>query len=394
MSYSSMPGNFFEQQLAALKEQGLLRDLTVFPNVEDEGPPDKKISLNFSSNDYLGLARDQRLKDAAAAAVNRFGSGATASRLLAGNLKITEELEADLARMMGTEAALVFGSGFLTNLGVISAVTDAEDEIYSDWLNHASIIDGIRLSHARRLRYRHKDLAHLESLLKSSTTRGKRIIVSESLFSMDGDIAPVKGLVELAEHYQALLILDEAHAVGIFGKGGGICRREDIGIQPDIVVGTLSKALGGYGGFVACSPRIRDFLINRARSFIYSTGLPPACIASAREAVTIIISNPEIGTKLLDKARRFRNHLEAAGFRLPTFESQIIQIPIGSNEKAIQFSKLVIDQGLYVRAIRPPTVPPGTARVRLSMTLSMTEPSLKKAATIMAEAARETGLIK
>lgn len=389
-----MPGNFFEKQLASLKEQGLLRDLTLLPDMEEEGPPDKKISLNFSSNDYLGLARDQRLKDAAITAINRFGSGATASRLLAGNLKITEELESDLARIMGTDAALVFGSGFLTNLGVISAVTDSEDEIYSDWLNHASIIDGIRLSHAHRLRYRHKDLNHLESLLKNSSVQGKRIIVSESLFSMDGDIAPVKGLAELAERYHALLILDEAHAVGIYGNGGGICRSGDMAVHPDIVVGTLSKALGGYGGFVACSPRIRDFLINRARSFIYSTGLPPACIASAREAVAIVAAHPEMGKKLLDKTRRFRRLLETAGFKLPAFESQIIQIPIGSNEKALQFSKLVIDQGLFVRAIRPPTVPPGTARVRLSMTLSMTEPSLKKAAAIMADAAREAGLIK
>ncbi len=392
-----MPGNFFEQQLASLKEQGLLRNLTVLSDMEEEeeeGPPGKSISVNFSSNDYLGLARDKRLKEAAITAINRFGSGATASRLLAGNLKIAEELENDLARMMGTEAALVFGSGFLTNLGVISAVTDSDDEVYSDWLNHASIIDGIRLSHAHRLRYRHKDLNHLESLLKNSTVRGKRIIVSESLFSMDGDIAPVKGLAELAERFHAMLIIDEAHAIGIFGRGGGICRTEDIDVHPDIVVGTLSKALGGYGGFVACSPRIRHFLINRARSFIYSTGLPPACIASAREAVAIVTTHPDMGKKLLDKTRRFRNHLEEAGFRLPALESQILQIPIGSNEKALQFSKLVIDRGLFVRAIRPPTVPPGTARVRLSMTLSMTEPSLKKAAGIMAEAAREAGLIK
>jgi 8-amino-7-oxononanoate synthase len=389
-----MSDNYFAQQLASLKDQGLLRDLAIFPDIEEEGPLDKKISLNFSSNDYLGLARDQRLKDAAVTAINRFGSGATASRLLAGNLRITEELETNLARMMGTESALVFGSGFLTNLGVLSAVTEAEDEIYSDWLNHASIIDGIRLSHAHRFRYRHKDLNHLESLLKDSTTRGKRIIVSESLFSMDGDIAPVHGLAELAVRYQALLIIDEAHAVGIFGGGGGICRTSSVNVHPGIVIGTLSKALGGYGGFVASSRNIRDFLINRARSFIYSTGLPPACIASAQEAVSIVTKNPELGDKLMAKTRRFRKSLEENGFKLPAFESQIIQIPIGSNEKAMQFSRLIINQGIFIRAIRPPTVPPGTARVRLSLNLSMTESALRKAASIMSEAARQTGLIK
>jgi 8-amino-7-oxononanoate synthase len=387
-----MSHSFFEQQLSLLKEQGLLRDLSINPVTDGDGPDNRAI-LNFSSNDYLGLSRDQRLKNAAIKAINKFGTGVTASRLLAGNLRIAEELEVDLARLMGTESALVFGSGFLTNLGVLSAITEAGDEIFSDWLNHASIIDGIRLSRAHHTRYHHKDLDHLESLLKGCLVSGKRLIVSESLFSMDGDIAPMKGLADLAERYHALLIIDEAHAIGIMGHGGGVCRTLP-DIHPDIVVGTLSKALGGYGGFVACSSRIRQFLINRARSFIYSTGLPPACIASANAAVSIVTAHPEMGTDLLNKTRRFRNLLQQNGFVLPSFESQIIPIPIGSNDKAVHFSNLLIEKGLFVRAIRPPTVPVGTSRVRLSMTLSMCDEKLEKAAGIITESAREVGIIE
>jgi 8-amino-7-oxononanoate synthase len=382
---------FFEQQLSSLQEQGLLRELFTVPKTEADGS-DNGILLNFSTNDYLGLANDPRLKQAAVKAVNKFGTGSMASRLLAGNLQITEELEENLAQLTGTESALVFGSGFLTNLGIFSAITEAGDVIFSDWLNHASIIDGIRLSRAHHTRYRHKDLDHLESLLRSSPDSGKRIIVSESLFSMDGDIAPVKSLVELAERYGALLIIDEAHAIGVMGNGGGVCRTLPE-VHPDIIIGTLSKALGGYGGFVASSEIIRRFLINKARSFIYSTGLPPSCIGSAATAAAIVKSHPEMGINLLEKTKLFYDILTENGFRLPPFESQIIQIPIGNNEKAVRFSELLVKRRLFIRAIRPPTVPTGTSRIRLSITLSMTDEALEKAAQTLAESAREAGII-
>jgi 8-amino-7-oxononanoate synthase len=381
---------FFEQQLSSLQEQGLLRDLYTIPT--DPNDSDNGILLNFSTNDYLGLANDPRLKQAAIEAIDKFGTGSTASRLLAGNLRIAEELENELAQLTGTEAALVFGSGFLTNSGIFSAITEDDDEIFSDWLNHASIIDGIRLSKAHHTRYRHKDLNHLESLLKKGPVSGKQIIVSESLFSMDGDIAPVRGLAELAGRYKALLIIDEAHAIGVMGNGSGACRTVP-GVHPDIIVGTLSKALGGYGGFVSCSATIRKFLVNKARSFIYSTGLPPGCIASAAAAVSIIKTHPEMGTDLLKKAGHFRDILEKNGFKMPTFESQILPVPIGDNDKAIRFSNLLIKQGLFIRAIRPPTVPAGTARVRLSITLSMADENLEKAAKRLTESAREAGII-
>ncbi|MBI2851109.1 MAG: 8-amino-7-oxononanoate synthase [Chloroflexi bacterium] len=383
-----------EQELASLEERGLLRDLQALPETGGKIVIEGKKVLNFSSNDYMGLARDQRLKEAAVEAVSRYGCGATASRLLAGHLTLHEELESDLSRMMDTDAALVFGSGFLTNLGVLSSLAGPGDHVFSDRLNHASLIDGIRLSRAHCYRYRHKDMAHLEDLLKKSQdTPGKRIIVSESVFSMDGDIAPLKELSELASRYHAMLIIDEAHAIGVFGRqGGGVCRIPGREIQPDVIIGTLSKALGGYGGFVACSVSVRRLLINKARSFIYSTGLPPACLGSARAAVRIITSEPEPGTTLLEKARRFHSLLTQHSLKMPDFESQILPIIVGGNEDVMRFSESLSRKGLLVKGVRPPTVPPGTARVRLSLTLSMTDSALEQAACAIAEAAEEVGI--
>jgi 7-keto-8-aminopelargonate synthetase-like enzyme len=235
---------------------------------------------------------------------------------------------------------------------------------------------------------------HLESLLKKRRKTGRAIVISESLFSMDGDIAPVRDIVALSERYDALSIIDEAHAIGIFGKkGGGVCRSTGSECQPGIVVGTLSKALGGYGGFVACSGSIRRFLINRARTFIYSTGLPPACLGSGLAAVSIVTSRYSPGEKLLEKARGFHSLLSLNGLKVPPFESQIIPVIIGSNEKTVAFSDLLIRRGLLIRPIRFPTVPAGTARVRLSVTLSMSKAALKKASGIILDCAKEVGII-
>ena len=385
---------FFDKELNSLEENGLLRQLNALPETGGNIVLNGRSILNFSSNDYLGLANDLRLKDAAVGAIEKYGNGATASRLLAGHLELHDRLEEALARMMDTESTLVFGSGFLTNVGIISAIAGPEDEIFSDWLNHASIIDGIRLSHARIYRYKHKDLDHLESLLKKRKKTGKAIVISESLFSMDGDIAPVKDLVALASRYDTLSIIDEAHAIGVMGKnGGGVCRTIGSTCRPDIIVGTLSKALGGYGGFVASSNSIRRFLINRARTFIYSTGLPPACLGSGLAAVSIVLSHSTLGKKLLDKAGKFHNLLSAVGLRVPGFESQIIPVIIGSNKKTIAFTNLLVEHGLLIRPVRPPTVPIGTARVRLNVTLSMPDRSLKKAAGIITDCARELDII-
>lgn len=384
---------FFEDGLTSLARRGLLRDLYTLPETGDEVPVEGGRMLNFSSNDYLGLAGDRRLKNAAVEAVERFGCGATASRLMAGNLELHDLLERDLAGMTGKEAALVFGSGYLTNLGVLSTIAGPGDAVFSDWLNHASLIDGIRLSRARCFRYRHRDMNHLETLLKKSRISGKRVIVSESLFSMDGDIAPLPELSRLARLYDALLVIDDAHAIGVMGvRGGGACRAPGSEVSPQIVIGTLSKALGGYGGFVACSQPIRRFLINSARSFIFSTALPPGCLGSAREAVSIVTSHPEAGWALIEKSRRFRRLLKDHGLKVPEGESQILPVLVGDNEATLRFSRLLCGKGLLVKAVRPPTVPAGTARIRLSVTLSMDDSALERAAQTIAEVAAESGL--
>jgi 8-amino-7-oxononanoate synthase len=385
---------FFEKELATLKQRGQLRDVYTLPQTGGEITVDGKTLVNFSSNDYLDLANDNRVKQAAIQTINEQGCGATAARLMTGHLRLHEQLETELAHMMGTEAALVFGSGFLTNLGVMTALGRAGDEIYADMLNHASLIDGTRLSKAHPILYRHKDMAHLESLLVKSKAKGKRIIVSDSVFSMDGDIAPLAGLAEIAERYNALLVIDEAHAVGVMGQdGGGACRIKGQEIKPDVVIGTLSKSLGGYGGYAACSASIRKFLINNARSFIYSTGLPPVCAGSGREAISIIKSNPDMGKTLLDKSRRFRDLLSGAGLNVPEFESQIIPILVGDNELTVRFSQMLWNQGLLIKAIRPPTVPSGTSRVRLSVTLALSDETLRNSADMIAQTAKKAGII-
>ena len=446
-----------DQELDALRREGLLRELRALPEAGGKITAGGAQVLNFSSNDYLDLARHPALKAAAIEAVQRLGCGATASRLMSGHLDLHEELESDLARFMETEAALVFGSGFLTNLGVLTALAGPADAVFADRLNHASLIDGMRLSGAKWHRYHHKDAEHLESLLKKSAGAGRRIIVSDSVFSMDGDVAPLKELETLARRYEALLVVDEAHAIGVMGaRGNGVCRSTvrsagfslsiENGLKPalqtvdglkpalqtvdglkpalqtvdglkpalqtvdglkpalqtvdglkpalqTLIVGTLSKALGGYGGFVACSGAVKQLLVNRARSFIYSTALPPACLGAARKAVEIVSESPELGAELLARAKRFHGLLANAGFSLPPFESQILPILIGDNQRSVDFSKALRRRGIIATAVRPPTVPKGTARLRLSVTLAHTDADLEWAARILAETAREEGIL-
>lgn len=384
-----------EQELTTLADQGLLRSLRPLPECGGVINIDGRQVLNFSSNDYLNLATDSRLKAASIKSINQYGCGSTASRLMSGHLELHETLENDLAAMTGMEEALVFGSGFLTNLGVLSTLAQKGDMIFCDRLNHASLIDGMRLSGAKWFRYKHKNLNSLEKLLKENTDKsGQRIIVSDSIFSMDGDIANLKGLAELAESYNATLMIDEAHALGIMGEcGGGISRLKDAHIKPDIIVATMSKALGSYGGFVACSDTMRKLLINRARSFIYSTALPPACLGAGRKAISIIQSEKNLGGTLLNKARFMHDILCEKGFHLPDFESQILPLHIGENQKALEMAQALWKKDIIATAVRPPTVPEGTARLRLSVTLAHSEDNMRHAAKCIAETAQELGVI-
>jgi 8-amino-7-oxononanoate synthase len=384
--------DYLRPQLDKLERDGLLRRTVVSAGVGGKVLlEDGRTILNFSSNDYLNLAQESHVKRRAQEAIERWGCGATASRLMCGTLALHEELEAALTRLIGGEAALVFSSGFGMNVGVLFAVAGRGDVIFADRLSHASLIDGARLSGATLKRYAHNDVQSLERLLRSTPCRGHRFIVCESVFSMDGDIAPLTKLRHLATQYEASLLVDEAHAIGIWGNGGGLCRELD-NQSAELTAGTLGKALGSLGGFVVCSRETREYLVNCARSFIYSTALPPANVAAALGAIEQIERDPMMGRRLLDLASDFHKLLLAEGLRLPEFHSQILPVHVGDNRRALDLATRLRERGLWVTAIRPPTVPEGTARLRLSVTMAHTPEDLAFAASEIGLIARQMGV--
>ncbi len=362
--------DFINSELRFQNEAGLLRSL--FPLVGSQKGVIKtegKTLVDFSSNDYLGLADHPALIEGAKKAMEKWGAGARASRLMSGDLEIHHRLESAIAVLKGKEAGLLFGSGYLANTGIIPALCGRNDVIYSDRLNHASIVDGVLLSRARFYRFRHNDLNHLEDLLKSHRSRYRRaLIVVESVYSMDGDLALVSELLELRGRYGAMLMIDEAHATGVFGaKGEGIISQTGADAV-DVILGTFGKALGGYGAFVAVSNQMRQFLLNRARTFIFSTALPPAIIGANLAAVKLLEEEPERRNRVCELASELRRALrEDLGLNTPS-ESQIVPVMVGDSQSALSLAESLRDAGFFVKAIRPPTVPEGTARIRLSVT--------------------------
>ena len=350
--------------------------------------------LNFSCNDYLGLARNPALAKASADAAASFGAGATASRLVTGTLTLHETLEHRLAAFKGYPAALLFGSGFLTNTGVIPSLVGRDDAVFADRFVHASILDAIALSRARLSRFQHNDPASLDSALSKYPPSGRRLVVTESVFSMDGDLAPLPDLARVARKHGAMFMVDEAHATGVFGPAGsGLVREHKLEQTVNISMGTMSKAFGGYGGFVACTRDMRNLLVNRARSFIYSTALPPAVLGAAIAALDLMEQNPGWGAELLRRADGFRKALAGAGLNTMQSASQIVPVLVGDNQKALSLSRRLRENGILCVAIRPPTVPPDTARLRFSVSLAHTEKDLEFAATQIVAAARAEGLL-
>jgi 8-amino-7-oxononanoate synthase len=328
-----------------------------------------KVLLDFSSNDYLALSTHPTMKEAGQRAIEALGTGATASRLLSGDLELHHELERRTAHFKGKPAALVLNSGYQANVGIISVLCQKGDLVLCDRLCHASILDGIRLSHAGFHRFIHNDMNHLERLLqKTQAQSGHRMVITESVFSMDGDRAPLKQIVELKERYGFSLYVDEAHATGVFGDhGAGVVEQEGITDQVDFIMGTFSKALGSFGAYVACSQLDKTYLINACRSFIYSTALPPAVIASNIAALKIIETEPERRTTLLRNAEQFRTALKAKGLEV-LGESQIIPVVTGETTRTLKVSQALQDSGCWVLPIRAPTVPAGSARLRFTVT--------------------------
>jgi 8-amino-7-oxononanoate synthase len=357
--------------LAALRAADQFRELNI-----SEG-------IQLNSNDYLGLSDHPRLKQAVTQAVeedNRFAS--TGSRLLSGNHKRWEELEAGFAAFVGVEAALYFPSGYAANIGLLTSVLKPEDLVFSDAANHASIIDGIRLSHARKVVFPHLDLNFLEDALRKSEP-GRKVVVVESIFSMDGDHAPLDELTVLVDRFGASLIVDHAHSVGL-----------EVGRQPNIFAGIYpcGKALASMGGFVAGSRTLRDYLINHARSFIFSTALPPYCAAHVRESIALVTEADAERAHLCEIGKYFRQKLRAAGFDIGRSDSQIVPVILGTNETALRFAAAAKLAGFAIRAIRPPTVPAGTARLRVSLNAHLSTSDLDRFVETL-HSVRETGVV-
>lgn len=342
---------------------------------------------DFSSNDYLSLSQHPRLKEASKKAAEELGAGACASRLLSGDLKIHHDLEEKTAHLKGKESALVFNSGYQANVGVISAICGPGDAVFSDRLNHASIIDGILLSGARLFRFDHNDAGHLETLLEKHAARFEnRLIVTETIFSMDGDRPPLKDIVRLKEKYGCQLMVDEAHATGIFGENGsGVAAEEGLTDRIEVIMGTFGKALGGFGAYVAATKTITQYLINSCRSFIYSTALPPSVIAADLAALELLKNEPFRRKTLLENAAYFQDELQKRGFEIHS-RSQIIPVVIGNAEKTAALSSLLCEQGFFVPPIRPPTVPEGSSRLRFSVCYGHDRPILVKLADCLDKA--------
>ncbi|MBU0910153.1 MAG: 8-amino-7-oxononanoate synthase [Proteobacteria bacterium] len=372
------------------KKKNLLRRLTPVKRLPDgqlvvPGHTSQQL-LDFSSNDYLGLSTHKGMIELSRHFLELAGCGAGAARLMSGDLAMYHRLEEEVAQLKGQEAALLFGSGYMANCGVIPALVGRNDVIFTDRLNHASIYDGCSLSRAKLIRFHHNDLNHLEELLSKQRGKGEALIVVESLYSMDGDRCPLQDMVQLKEKFNCLLMVDEAHATGVFGKnGGGIIEEDGVAGRVDIAMGTFGKALGSYGAYIASTQNMIDFLINRARTFIYSTGLPPAVIGASLAATRIIRQEPELRRDLFARVDCFKAALAKKGVT-NLGPSQIVPIMVGQSSRAVQIANALRDQGIFATAVRPPTVPEGTARLRFSITRHLGHEALQKAASLIGAA--------
>jgi glycine C-acetyltransferase len=392
------PLQYVSDQLGELRAAGTAPKLRV---LEGEQKPvcviDGREVINLASNNYLGLTTHKALRKAAIEAVRKYGAGAGAVRTIAGTMKLHMELEEQIARFKNVEACVVFQSGFAANAGTVSAVLGKEDLIVSDELNHASIIDGARLSKATIKVFKHKDVADCERILQEHASfPGKKLIITDGVFSMDGDIAPLPELCDLAEKYGCIMMVDDAHASGVLGRGGrGTVDHHQCHGRVHIQVGTLSKAIGSMGGYVCGSRDLIDFLYLRARPFLFSTSHPPAT-AAACQAAFALLDSPD-GEKLVKKlwanAKFFKRELKKRGFQFKTSETPIVPIHVGDGAKAYEFSRKLFQAGVFAPAVAYPTVAEGKARLRAMVSAAHKREHLLKAADILAEVAKPLGIV-
>jgi len=398
------PLAFLDDEVAALRERHLYRALRVMSSAQ--GPIvsiDERRLISLSSNDYLGLTHHPRLREAALAAVRDFGVGSGAVRTIAGTMSMHEALEAELAEFKGTPAVLTFQSGFTANTGVIPTVTGETDLIVSDSLNHASIIDGMRLSKAPRKIYPHADVEALKAVLDEAIEHGRDgsgepyrliLVVTDGVFSMDGDIAPLPGIVEAAESVGAAVFVDDAHASGVLGKDGrGSVDHFGLHGRVAIQVGTLSKAVGALGGYVAGSTALREILTQRARPFLFSTSHPPAVVAACREAIRVMQDEPELLERLWTNTRRFKAELQRLGFDTGRSETPITPVMMGDPEVAMRFSDRLMGEGVFAQPVVYPTVAIDQARLRTIVTAAHADDQLDRALEAFATVGRELGVI-
>ncbi len=370
--------NFIDSELRGREERNRLRRLRSAdprsgPVVNMDGEP----KIVFCSNDYMGLSRHPLLVERAAEFAGQFGAGATASRLICGNLSCFGQVEKKLAELKGTEAALVFNSGYQANVSLLPALTDRKSLILSDRLNHNSLIMGAVLSRCRVVRFRHNDMAHLKALLEENRNGGysRIIITTESVFSMDGDRSDIDRLVALSRDFNAILMVDEAHATGVLGPHGmGLTSGKGV----DIVMGTFSKGCGAFGAYIGCARKIRDYMINCCAGFIYSTGLPPAVMGAVDAALELIPQMDVERAGIHSRADRLREALHSLGYSSGESSTQIVPVLVGEEKNALAFSEFLETRGILASAIRPPTVPEGESRIRLSISALHTDAHLKK----------------
>ncbi len=385
------------KRLEQIKQAGLYRQIRTVDQAAPEILVDGRKAALFCSNNYLGLADHPALKQASAEAVLMAGSSTAASRLVSGTFSLHHQLEQAIADWKRSESVLLFNSGYAANTGVISALAGRGDVVFSDRLNHASIIDGILLSGAKLIRYPHNDLDTLAQQLENHAHgAGLKLIVTDGVFSMDGDIAHLPRLAVLAEQYNALLMVDDAHAGGVLGEQGrGTGELLGVADKVTLQVGTLGKAMGSFGAYVTCSNMIREYLINRSRSFVFSTSLPPAVLAASLAAVKLIQTTEAdlLRNKVSEHGVQFRRLLQQQGFLVPDGITPIIPLVVGSAEITTQFSARLLDEGIFVQGIRPPTVPRGTSRLRCTVMATHTEQQIESAVSSIVKIGKELGVI-
>jgi len=386
---------FLADELDQLRRQGLFRPLRILESAQDtEVIVDGKRVLNLSSNNYLGLTTHPRLKAAMIEATEKWGAGSGAVRTIAGTMTVHQDLERRLAEFKHTEASLVLQSGFTANLGVLQSLVKEGDVIISDELNHASIIDGIRLSKAERSIFKHRDMDDLERHLEMHREKRVKLVVTDGVFSMDGDIAPLPAIVERAERFGALVMVDDAHASGVLGKNGrGSVNHFGLDGRVDLQMGTLSKAIGVLGGYVAGPQPVRDFLIHRARPFLFSTSHPPGVAAACIAAIDVLLAEPERIDRLWKNTARFKEGLKRLGFDTGASETPITPVIVGKGAVAMDFSDRLFKLGVFAQGIGFPTVAEGRARIRTIVTSVHTNAQLDRALEAFARAGKELGVI-